>query len=184
MNLSPKAPPVSASSGEVSLSDAQLELINYFATLSERLSLPRSAGQIYGLLFGQPVPVPFEEIVRTLQISKGSASSSLKLLRGLKAIHPEHHLGDRRTFYIAETSVKNLVQALLEDGVKSHLKESESQLAAISALIPTNSRSGDSDLLAGLLHKRISSLQVWHRKTRKLIPWITRLTLPKRRTDD
>jgi len=166
------------------LSQAQLELINYFASLAELLSLPRSAGQIYGLLFGHPSPIAFDEIVALLGISKGSASGSLKLLRRLKAIHPSHQLGDRRTFYEAETSVRHLVQAFLEDGVKAHLKESESQLAAISALVSVEAKSDASDTTPALLQKRISSLQVWHRKARKLIPWIARFTLPKKGSDD
>ena len=162
------------------LSKAQLELITYFASLADLLSLPRSAGQIYGLLFGQPSPVAFDEIVALLEISKGSASSSLKLLTRLKAIQPGHQLGNRRTFYEAETSARHLVQAFLEDGVKSHLKDSESQLEVISALVKKEAGQHlDSDT-PELLQKRISSLQTWHRKARKLIPWIARFTLPKK----
>lgn len=166
------------------LSGAQVELINYFASLADLLSLPRSAGQIYGLLFGQPEPVAFDEIVALLGISKGSASGSLKLLRRLKAIQPSHQLGDRRTFYEAETSARHLVQAFLEDGVKSHLRNSESQLEAISALVSGEARSHDDPATPALLQKRISSLQTWHRKARKLIPWIARFTLPKKERDD
>ena len=166
------------------LSAAQIELINYFASLSDLLSLPRSAGQIYGLLFGQPSPVPFDEIVSLLGISKGSASGSLKLLKGLKAIQPSHQLGDRRTFYEAETSARHLVQAFLEDGVKSHLKNSESQLEAISNLVSAEADQDVPSETPALLQKRISSLQVWHRKARKLIPWIARFTLPKKGKDD
>jgi len=166
------------------LSEAQIELINYFASLADLLSLPRSAGQIYGLLFGQPSPVPFDEIVSLLGISKGSASGSLKFLKSLKAIQSSHQLGDRRTFYEAETSVRKLVQAFLEDGVKSHLKSSETQLEAISALIAEEADHEGTSETPALLEKRISSLQTWHRKARKLIPWIARFTLPKKGSDD
>ena len=166
------------------LSGAQIELVNYFASLADLLSLPRSAGQIYGLLFGQPSPVAFDEIVSLLGISKGSASGSLKLLKRLKAIHPCHQLGDRRTFYEAETSARHLVQAFLEDGVKNHLKDSESQLEAISALVQKETGQHPESGTPDLLQKRISSLQVWHRKARKLIPWIARFTLPQKGGDD
>lgn len=177
------AAPDESFSSPASLSPAQVELIDYFASLAELFSLPRSAGQIYGLLFSQPNPVPFDEIVATLGISKGSASGNLKLLKGLKAVTPRHSLGDRRTFFEAETSIRQLIQSFLEDGVKNHLRDSESRLAEIAAMVseerklaPFSEETGSDHLSA-----RISSLQTWHRKARRLIPWIARLTLPPRK---
>jgi len=165
------------------LTDAQPELNDYFASLAETFSLPRSAGQIYGLLFGQPAPVPFDEIVALLGISKGSASGSLKLLRRLKAVHARHELGDRRTFFEAETSVRHLVQAFLEDGVNAHLEESETRLDAIHELVERESAAAP-DAPTELLQRRIASLRTWHGKARRLLPWIARLTLPRKRDRD
>jgi len=160
------------------LSPAQIELIEYFADLAARFHLPRSAGQIYGLLFGQPAPVPFDHIVSTLGISKGSASSSLKLLRQLNGVHVHHPLGDRRTFYEAEASVRQLVFRFLEDGVQTHLRESEDRLRKITARVITENprHHGDSTHLT----KRLASLQAWHQKAQKLLPWIIRFTLGRK----
>lgn len=181
-------PAEGTASGGISLSPAQAELIDYFSSLADLFSLPRSAGQIYGLLFGQARPLSFDEIVAALSISKGSASGSLKLLRKLKAVNAKRELGDRRTFFAAETSVRHLIQSFLQDGVKNHLKESQSRLREIAALVEQeqkDSRRTASALPHPHLTRRLASLEVWHRKAGRLLPWIARLTLssPKKKND-
>jgi len=176
--------PVSDGFDPSSLSHAQHELIAYFADLADRFSLPRSAGQIYGFLFGQSNPVPFEGIVAALGISKGSASGSLKLLRQLNAVIPKHALGDRRTFYEAETSIRQLVRRFLHDGLGRHLEDSQARIRAIESLL-THDASPDLDSeTRSLLEKRLASLDTWHAKARRLVPWIVRLVSRKPRVDD
>ena len=48
--------------------------------------VPKSVGQIYGLLYASPLPLGFSDIVERLEISKGSASQGLQLLRSLGAV--------------------------------------------------------------------------------------------------
>ena len=62
------------------------ECIELFAEVVYALGLPRSIGQIYGLLYASPAPLSFSDIVERLDISKGSASQGLQLLRSLGAI--------------------------------------------------------------------------------------------------
>ena len=57
-----------------------------FAEVVHALGFPRSIGQIYGLLYASPDPLSFSDIVKQLEISKGSASQGLHLLRSLGAI--------------------------------------------------------------------------------------------------
>ena len=67
--------------------DFQSECIELFAEVVYALGLPRSIGQIYGLLYASPAPLSFSDIVERLDISKGSASQGLQLLRSLGAIN-------------------------------------------------------------------------------------------------
>ncbi len=67
--------------------DFQSECIELFAEVVYALGLPRSIGQIYGLLYASPAPLSFSDIVERLEISKGSASQGLQLLRSLGAIN-------------------------------------------------------------------------------------------------
>lgn len=168
---------LSDASPRPALTAAQAGIIDYFSDLAGRFALPRSAGQIFGLLFGHSHPLPFDRIVETLGISKGAASVSLKLLRQLKAVHVRHELGDRRTFYEAETSLRHLLGNFLEDGVRPHLRDSAQRLDAIADQL----RDGDGPASeTALIEKRLASLRTWHHKAQRLLPWIARLTLPRK----
>ena len=90
----PSSPAVKSASGFLTKAycagnpaDFQSECIELFAEVVYALGLPRSIGQIYGLLFASPEPLSFSDIVERLAISKGSASQGLQLLRSLGAIN-------------------------------------------------------------------------------------------------
>ena len=59
----------------------------FFAEIVQLFGIPKSVGQIYGLLYASPKPLGFTAIVERLEISKGSASQGLQLLRSLGAIN-------------------------------------------------------------------------------------------------
>lgn len=71
---------------DVSAGDFEGECVELFAEVVQVFGVPRSVGQIYGLLFASPDPLSFSDIVARLEISKGSASQGLQLLRSLGAV--------------------------------------------------------------------------------------------------
>ena len=52
-------------------------MIDVFVRAASLIGLPRSIGEIYGLLFCTPQALSFDELVERLQISKGSVSQGL-----------------------------------------------------------------------------------------------------------
>ena len=61
-------------------------VIDLFLNASNSFGLPKSYGQIYGLLFCRDQPLAMDEVVEILKISKGSASQGLRALRQLGAV--------------------------------------------------------------------------------------------------
>ncbi len=61
------------------------EIVRYFATLAGTFGLPRSHGEIYGLLFGSTQPLSFTDIVARLDLSKAAVSLGLPALRDIGA---------------------------------------------------------------------------------------------------
>ena len=59
----------------------------FFSEVVQVFGVPKSVGQIYGLLYATPEPLSFSDIVDRLDISKGSASQGLQLLRSLGAVN-------------------------------------------------------------------------------------------------
>src|SRR4029450_3850395 len=85
------------------LSSIEVEAIDLFVSAVRLLGLPRSLGELYGLLFISPGPLSIDDLVERLRISKGSASQGLKALRQIGAVKVTYVPGDRRDHYIAET---------------------------------------------------------------------------------
>ena len=64
----------------VDLSSVEAEAIEFFARNAQRLSLPRSLGELFGLLFASAQPLPFEVFAQKLALSRGSVSTGLRHL--------------------------------------------------------------------------------------------------------
>jgi DNA-binding transcriptional regulator GbsR (MarR family) len=96
--------------------------VRFFVHLAITVGLPRSVGEIFGLLFASTAPVSFDEVVARLGISKGSASQGLRLLTQIGAVSQVYVHGDRRTFYLAETRMRQLFSKALQESLRPHLE--------------------------------------------------------------
>jgi DNA-binding transcriptional regulator GbsR (MarR family) len=68
------------------------------------LGLPRSIGEIYGLLFISQTGLSLDDIVQRIGISKGSASQGLRTLKSLGAVRETDGGADRRVASFASKS--------------------------------------------------------------------------------
>ena len=68
------------------LSGVEVGVIDFFVSAVKVLGMPKSIGEIYGLLFVSPQPLPLDVLCQRLSMSKGSASQGLKLLRAFGAV--------------------------------------------------------------------------------------------------
>ena len=64
----------------------QIRAIEIFVAAADAFRMPKSVGEIYGLLFVSLQPVPLEHILRTLHMSRGTAGQALRLLRNIGAV--------------------------------------------------------------------------------------------------
>ena len=148
------------------LSAWETSMIDVFVRAAGLIGLPRSIGEIYGLLFCTPQALSFDELVERLQISKGSVSQGLKVLRQLGAVKLHYVPGSRRDHYQPELSMKRLVRGFIKDQFEPHLLSGSERLDSIDALIEGEgdeaSRAHDSN--------RLGTLRSWQQRTRKLMP--------------
>lgn len=165
-------PPRAQSVRPQNLSPAEGEIIHFFVHLASDLSMPKSIGEIFGILFCAEEPMAFEEVVAKLGLSKGSASQGLRVLQKINAVTTVYVARDRRTFYQAETSMRKLFSGVLNETVRPHLESNEEHLERIHDLLQDG---GDS----ALLQERVASLQSWNRKAKRILPWLVKLTATK-----
>jgi DNA-binding transcriptional regulator GbsR (MarR family) len=106
----------------------QLQAVSFFVHAFAALSLPRSIGEIYGLLFSTEEALSLDDIIERLRISKGSASEGLRWLRSLGAVNPVYLPGVRKEHFTAETSLRKLATGYLRDRIHPHLENGPERL--------------------------------------------------------
>lgn len=93
---------------EVLRSKTRREIIEAGGRLCQLLGLPRSTGQIYGLLYLSAKPLSLDDMVDLLGISKASASCGTRQLASLCAIRPVWMPGDRRDYFQSVADLAHL----------------------------------------------------------------------------
>ena len=152
------------------LTPLELEVIGLFVRLAQLAGLPKSVGEIYGLLYASPRPLAMDDLMVRLNLSKGSTSQGLKQLRAFGAIRNVYVAGERRDHYVAEIHLRNLVSGFLREQLQPHLASGSERLERISRLgerLPPAERK--------LIQERIAKLRSWHSQGQKIIPVILKL---------
>ena len=155
-----------ADTTSAALSPWETSMIEVFIRAASLIGLPRSVGEIYGLLFCAQAPQTFDELAERLGISRGSVSQGLKFLRQLGAVKVHYVAGSRKDHYQPELSMKRLVSGFVRDQFTPHLESGEERLAEISALIEAET---DPELRTHAA-QRINTLRTWQGRMQKLMP--------------
>lgn len=137
------------------------------------LGLPRSIGEIYGLLFISRSPLSLDDLVFRLKISKGSVSQGLRMLKSLGAVNEANGNGngERRTYYEPAVELKRLVGGFIREQIRPHL---ESGQAKISRLAETARDVPDADHRK-FLSARVERLDKWMRSGSKVLPILQKI---------
>lgn len=153
----------------VALEEAAVAL---FVDAAEVVGLPKSVAAIYGIVFVSPEPLTFAEIAERLDLSKGSISQSLKVLREMGALKEVSGAADRSERFAPDLELRALVTGFLRAKVQPHLSAGGGRVAdlrakadAIDSLLPDQRRA---------LRGRMEKLGSWHRKGQAVIPLITK----------
>ena len=161
---------MSVRNGVAPLNPVELETIQLFVQLSRALNQPSSVAEIYGLLFVSPRPLPQDEFLERLNLSKGSASQGVRYLVDLGAARTVYVAGDRRVHYEAVAELRNLASRFLRQQVFSYFEDSGERLERIEAEAKKLSGAERDQALA-----RIKLLKSWQRNGRKILPLILAL---------
>ena len=143
-------------------------VIDLFLNAANSLGLPKSYGQIYGLLFCRDEPLAMDEVMDLLHISKGSASQGLRALRQLGAISSSYAPRDRKERFVAEIRLRKLVSGFLREQADPHLEKGVARLKQIEGLLE-GAGSKDSQIRGTRRHEILSG---WHRQMSRLLPWV------------
>jgi len=147
----------------ICLGPDELEVMQIILQAAEFFGLPKSAGEIYGLLFISEEPLHAEVIQTALQLSKGGTSQGLKMLKDLGAIKVTYMPGGRRDHYTAETHLRNLVSGIILHKVEPALRALDGRLEKLDT--PKGGHSKH-------FFNRVKQLKSWHSKAKKVTPFV------------
>ncbi|MEY3479719.1 MAG: hypothetical protein RIQ71_494 [Verrucomicrobiota bacterium] len=164
----PRAHILEAPRASSRITPAEREVVEFFVHLGRYLSLPRSVGEIYGLLFANGGAMTLDELVRQLSISKGSASQGLRLLRGVGAVRVGYRPGDRKDYYEAEVELPALVRGFLRDQLSVRLNHANDRLQRLRDAVGDPANGAPNGLV-----NRLERLESWNKKAKRLVPLVS-----------
>lgn len=157
---------------------------HFFAEIVYVFGIPKSVGQIYGLLYASPEPLGFVDIVERLGISKGSASQGLQVLRLLGAINAADHslVGSDRAgstkrgvVYEPELSLRKLVTGVLRERIAPLAASGADRLKRLRHLAT------EAPEHARFYSDRARRLETWRRSFNTVLPVLSALLGPKQK---
>ncbi len=139
--------------------------INFF----KLIGLPKSVGELYGVLFVSTKALSMEELMNRLQISLGAASQGLKLLRSVGAVKVVYAPGERRDHYMADLELSRFATAFLKEELQPRMDRALERIRRMEAMAE-----GMDDAEKKATYERIARLQHWLERGHKMMPWILR----------
>jgi HTH-type transcriptional regulator, glycine betaine synthesis regulator len=160
-----------AEESKMSLSPLERQVIDVFVDGVKVLGLPKSLGEIYGLLFFSPQALSLDDVVNKLKLSKGSASQGLRTLRELGAVREATNHNSRRTLYEPDVDLKRLVGGFIREQVRPHIDSGRSK---VTKLIKHAGQEEDAQLQK-FYRLRLKKLDGWMSRGRVVLPIIQRM---------
>lgn len=142
----------------------EIEVVEFFVAAADLLGVPKSVAAIYGIVFATPEPLCFAEIEARLDISKGSISQGLRVLREIGALKEVSAPADRTELFTPDLELRKLVARFIENRLESQLKAGSFRLVALTKRIPGRTAA------AAELRRRLKSLSDWHTKACSVLP--------------
>lgn len=149
------------------MSEIEIEAIEMFINFLKLIGLPKSVGEIYGLLFVSPRPVAMDTLMSRLGLSLGAASQGLKLLRTVGAVKVVYVPGDRRDHYVADLELSRFATSFLKEELKPRMDRALQRIERMESLAV-----GLEPAERKAAFERIERLKHWLERGRKMMPWL------------
>ncbi len=154
---------------EQGLTDFQKESVELFINAAAAISVPRSVGALYGLLFSTEEPQCLDDLTSTLQISRGSAHEGLRWLRSIGAVKLIYIAGQRKEHFVAETSLRRLAAGYLRDRIEPHLENGQDRIHQLKKAC------SEETSVCEFQHSRVNQLASWYKFVQRALPLLKAL---------
>lgn len=140
-------------------------VVEFFTQAAGMLGVPKSVAAIYGMVFASPRPLSFADLGARLDLSNGSISQGLRVLREIGALQEVSTAADRAERFAPDIELRRLIRRYLENRLAKQLAAGGDQLQRIGRALP---RGAAAD--TAVLRSRLRQLRNWNSKARALLP--------------
>lgn len=151
------------------MDDFQHECVTLFVNAAASLSIPRSIGEIYGLLFSTEEPLSLDDLTARLHMSRGAAHEGLRWLKDIGAVRSVYIPRIRREHFVAETSLRRLAAGYLHDRIEPHLVKGHDRLQRLREAV------GDKPPSAAFQNGRLTQITNWYKFLQRVLPAVKSL---------
>ena len=167
---------VSETTRMADLTKTQRDMIELGGRVCQLLGIPRSTGQIYGLLFLSAKALSLDDFVAALGISKASASTGTRLLLAWRTIRVSWVPGERRDFFEIDPDIANLLRIHYRDVIQRRFLTAQSRVQTISASLEEEQANG---LMStedyAICSERLKAILEIQKKVQELLPLLEKL---------
>ena len=159
-------------------SKARRDMVESAGRVFQLLGLPRSTGQIYGLLYLSDKPLSLGDMVELLELSKGSASGATRHLVSLGAIRQVWVPGDRRDYFESVGDISLVIRSIYQEFFRPRMSASAKRLSTIMADLASDRQEGVlTPAEADFCEQRIHSLVKLQKRVDQLAPLAEKLLI-------
>ena len=103
------------------LAEAKQKFIEAWGKLGSEWGINRTMAQVHALLLITPEDLTTEEIMETLQISRGNANMTLRDLISWGLVEKRHKPGERKEYFYADKDTWNIARQVAKERRKREL---------------------------------------------------------------
>jgi len=104
------------------ISDAKMEFVQTWGSLGSSWGIPRSMAQIHALLLASDKELSAEDIMETIQLSRGNVNINLRELMNWKLIAKQSKLGERKEFFAANQDIWSMAKNIVQERKRRELQ--------------------------------------------------------------
>ena len=116
------------------LAEGKQKFIEAWGKLGSEWGINRTMAQVHALLLISPEALTTEEVMETLNISRGNANMTLRDLIGWGLIEKQHKAGERKEYFFADKDTWNIARQVAKERRKRELDPVLKILAELTQL--------------------------------------------------
>lgn len=104
------------------LEDAKMEFVQSWGILGSEWGIPKSMGQIHALLLSHKEGISAEDVMDSIQLSRGNVNTNLRELIDWGLITKQSKIGERKEFFQANYDVWTIARNIVEKRKKKEIE--------------------------------------------------------------